>query len=179
MSFFVFSEKIRYYRTHMVSINIAHLDYQKALDTITREIHSITQVDCRIEFSADHSQSKIIRDFVGKIFEANNIFSPWRGRLILITDELINNAIEHGSQVGDIDVCIIRANRNAEGVFHIMIEVHDTGKGKDADNAKDIQSIKKDRMSHSGIYMKRRGRGLFHITEKLVDTLEFSESPHG
>lgn len=71
-------------------------------------------VDCHIEFGADHSQSKIIRDFVGKIFESNNIFSPWRGRLILITDELINNAIEHGSQVGDIDVCMIRASRNKE-----------------------------------------------------------------
>jgi hypothetical protein len=25
--------------------------------------------------------------------------------------------------------------------------------------------------------MERRGRGLFHITEKLVDRLSFSESP--
>ena len=28
-----------------------------------------------------------------------------------------------------------------------------------------------------GTYMEKRGRGLFHITEKLVDRLEFTESP--
>ncbi len=148
----------------------------KALET---GVHDFMNVDCSIDFSADHSQSKIIRDFVGKIFESHNIFSPWRGRIILITDELINNAIEHGSQAGDIDTCIIHAHKNKEWVFHIIIEVHDTGKGKDAESAKNIAAIKQDRTSHNGVYMKRRGRGLFHITEKLVDTLEFSESPHG
>jgi anti-sigma regulatory factor (Ser/Thr protein kinase) len=27
--------------------------------------------------------------------------------------------------------------------------------------------------------MEKRGRGLFYITERLVDTMEFSESPKG
>jgi anti-sigma regulatory factor (Ser/Thr protein kinase) len=27
--------------------------------------------------------------------------------------------------------------------------------------------------------MEKRGRGLFHITEKLVDKLEFTQSPKG
>lgn len=36
--------------------------------------------------------------------------------------------------------------------------------------------IKKD---DNGVYMEKRGRGLFYITERLVDNFEFSESPHG
>ncbi len=31
----------------------------------------------------------------------------------------------------------------------------------------------------SGVYMEKRGRGLFYITERLVDNFEFSASPHG
>jgi two-component sensor histidine kinase len=60
------------------------------------------------------------------IFDAHGITHPWRGRFILITDELINNAIEHGSREGDIDSCVIEAGRKKDGEFFITLEVHDT-----------------------------------------------------
>lgn len=62
---------------------------------------------------------------------------------MLITDELINNAIEHGSTMGDLDSCIIRASENENGDFSITLEVHDTGKGKDSKDATHMEEIKK------------------------------------
>lgn len=44
-----------------------------------------------------------------------------------------------------------------------------------------MEKIRQERLkvSNNGVYMNMRGRGLFHITEKLVDSLSFSESPQG
>ena len=65
----------------------------------------------------------------------------------------------------------------------ITLEVHDTGTGKDAKDAAHMESIRDERLEEhnnaDGIYMEKRGRGLFHITEKLVDKLSFSTSPKG
>jgi hypothetical protein len=58
--------------------------------------------------------------------------------------------------------------------------VHDTGTGKDSEKARDMMQVRDDHAHDSetdGTYMEKRGRGLFHITEKLVDRLEFTESP--
>lgn len=81
----------------MNTINISHLTYDEAQQSLADTLITKDNIHCTIEFGADHSQSKIIRDFVGKIFDIHKIEHPWRGRFILITDELINNAIEHGS----------------------------------------------------------------------------------
>ena len=81
----------------MPQIDISHLDYPEAMNQIQelyqKEIN--TKIEYSIDFRADHTQSKIIRDFVGLIFDSYSINYPWRGRFILIADELINNAIEH------------------------------------------------------------------------------------
>ncbi len=165
----------------MERINISNLDYIKGLETLKINTPDTKHIDIHIDFWVDHSQSKIIRDYVGFLFDSNGIVAPWRGRFILITDELINNAIEHGSVCGDIDSCIIHAEQDKAGFFSINLEVHDTGKGKDAEIGKDMIAVK---ISHTekekedgGIYMEKRGRGLFSITEKLVDKLSFAHSP--
>lgn len=131
-----------------------------------------------INFKSEFSNSKIIRDFVGEIFDAFEIIHPWRGRFILITDELINNAIEHGSKEDDMNLCIITAGKDElNEKFHIILEVHDTGKGKKIQIEK-FDEIKKENAENQekSIYMGKRGRGLFHITEKIVDRLSFSQS---
>ena len=63
------------------------------------------------------------------IFDAFEVPVPWRGRFVLITDELVNNSIEHGSEKNDINECIIKTHRKADNsLFKISVEVHDTGK---------------------------------------------------
>lgn len=167
----------------MFQTDISHLSYEEAMLALSPATIDPDHIICQIDFDADHSRSKIIRDFVGHIFDLHHIHQPWRGRFILITDELVNNAIEHGSSIGDIDSCIIEAGLDDSGKFNITLEVHDTGTGKDAKDATHMESIRGERLekhnNNQGIYMEKRGRGLFHITEKLVDRLSFSESPRG
>ncbi len=163
----------------MFSCDISHLSYEAAMNQLSKGMNVNTNISCQIDFEADHSRSKIIRDFVWSIFDLHAIHHPWRGRFILITDELINNAIEHGSQEGDIDSCIIEAGTNDKNDFFITLEVHDTWSGKDAKDATHMEDIRTNRLQteDGGVYMDKRGRGLFHITEKLVDRLSFSLSP--
>lgn len=163
----------------MLFYDISHLNYIDAIHLLSWGLSD--SISCQIDFDADHSRSKIIRDFVGSIFDFHWIHHPWRGRFILITDELINNAIEHGSTPGDIDSCIIEAGTNDKWEFYVTLEVHDTGCGKDAKDAEHMEEIRNDRLKRSNdkVYMHKRWRGLFHITEKLVDRLSFSLSPKG
>jgi anti-sigma regulatory factor (Ser/Thr protein kinase) len=162
----------------MIHYNIAHKDYIEAMLFLRESLNDDDHIAFHIEFWASHEQSKILRDFVGLIFDKYNIHSPWRGRFILITDELINNAIEHGSMEGDVDSCIIHAGKRENDEFFIELEVHDTGNGKDAKDATHMESIKAEKLKNkNAAYMEKRGRGLFHITEKLVDRLSFSQSP--
>ena len=143
----------------MVHLNISHQEYNTGIQLLLGANPDLSKIDVEIDFGTDHSQSKIVRDFVGMIFDAHGIGSPWRGRFILITDELINNAIEHGSASGDIDGCIIRASKGSDGNFSITLEVHDTGKGKDSEKAKDMIQIRNELKKDDGeVYMERRGR---------------------
>jgi anti-sigma regulatory factor (Ser/Thr protein kinase) len=116
------------------------------MEQLATTITDTNNISCEISFDADHSRSKIIRDFVGSLFDIHQIEQPWKGRFVLITDELINNAIEHGSQSTDIDSCIIEAHNTKEG-FTISLEVHDTGRGKDAKDATHMETIRDDRLS--------------------------------
>jgi anti-sigma regulatory factor (Ser/Thr protein kinase) len=163
----------------MLHVNISHTEYAQALKALQDACPDLWHVTIAIDFSADHAQSKIIRDFVGLIFTYHRVNTPWWGRFTLITDELINNAIEHGSSAGDIDSCLIESWRDKDGEFYINLEVHDTGTGKDAKTAEEMATVKEKHKkdNSNGTYMKKRGRWLFHITEKLVDRLEFRESP--
>lgn len=167
--------------TEMIICDISHLDNEKTIKCLAQAKIDPNHILCRIDFDADHAKSKIIRDFVGSIFDLHGINHPWRGRFILITDELVNNAIEHGSVPWDIDSCIIEAGIVENNQFSITLEVHDTGRGKDAKDAAHMEDIRIRKLNWdtNGVYMHKRGRGLFYITEKLVDRLSFSTSPRG
>lgn len=168
--------KYLFYNT-MKEFFLIDTPYDEAITELTNAINTLENTTYSINFLSDFSNSKIIRDFVGAIFDAFSIFQPWRGRFILITDELINNSIEHGSSKEDINRCIITAGYNHEKNFYISLEVHDTGSGEKT-SVDDMETIKNNRTNaeENGVYMEKRGRGLFHITEKIVDKLSFSES---
>lgn len=163
-------------------VDISHLDADTATIKLQGLVQKNNDVNCQIDFGTDHSQSKIIRDFIGYIFDIHQAEAMWRWRFILITDELINNAIEHGSARWDLDSCIIHATEDEKGDFSITLEVHDTGRGKDSKDATHMEEIKNKKLEEHNeqwVHMEKRGRGLFYITEKLVDRLSFSESIHG
>lgn len=165
----------------MTEISLLNQEYSTAMTELEAMITTSENAVYTINFQSRYENSKIIRDFVGKLFDAFSIHHPWRGRFILITDELINNAIEHGSSnEHDMNQCIIAAGNQYEGGhFHISLEVHDSGNGAgEKIGHEQMNEIKDDRTKteNNAVYMKKRGRGLFHITEKIVDRLSFSES---
>lgn len=164
----------------MHTFDISNMTYDVALKELQKSLSNKNDIACHIDFWADHSQSKIIRDFVWIVFDIHAINHPWRGRFILITDELINNAIEHWSAHGDIDSCIVEAWHSEEKWFYITLEVHDTGKWKDSKDATHMDDVKNRKLQEHNdkwVHMEKRGRGLFYITEKLVDRLSFASSP--
>ena len=166
----------------MITIDISHLESEQAMWELQAIADNNAIIECQIEFWADHAQSKIVRDFVGYIFDKYSVDKLWRGRFVLITDELINNAIEHGSIAWDLDSCIIYAHEDSDENFSITLEVHDTGKWKDSKDANHMEDIKNQKLwehNTEWVHMEKRGMGLFYITEKLVDRLSFDESIKG
>ncbi len=64
-------------------------------------IHPITMekpLQLRIEYDADFRSAKILRDGIEKICDITQIPAVWKSRIILITDEMNNNAIEYGTK---------------------------------------------------------------------------------
>lgn len=131
--------------------------------------------ELEIFYESNFSNTPRLRLFMESLFDIYNLSIKDKNRLVLVTDELNNNAVEHGT--GDcgenkMRICI---HKKAEKL-HIQIEVEDCGEG----NAQMMQDMKDKKDAtwfekHHGI----RWRGLFLITEKIVDTLYFLDAPEG
>ncbi len=130
--------------------------YEEGFKELVSAIDTSSEMAYIIDYRADFANSKIIRDFVGAIFDAFTVPKPWRGRFILITDELINNSIEHGSQENDMNRCIINVEKNGNNtLFRISVEVHDTG--NKGEKFVSLEEIKKEqdekKIEKNNIYM--------------------------
>ncbi|MDP2103849.1 MAG: ATP-binding protein, partial [Candidatus Gracilibacteria bacterium] len=127
----------------------------------------------------DYGQSKIIRDLILSFFEKNNINVPWKNRFVLVSDELINNSIEYGSLPLDKNLFLIRFGTEGN-TLSINIEVSDTGRGLESKTSQEMEELKKlKEMDGSGVYLGKRGRGLFQLVTNLVDELYFRDHPTG
>lgn len=132
-----------------------------------------------LQYKSDFKSAKILRDYIEEICFILWIKDIWKSRLILITDELNNNAIEYGSKNGDINTMRITAHVKPRSTY-INIEVEDSGMWEFHKNSTEMKRIrrrrKKDGFSnHHSI----RGRGLFMIITPLVDKLYFDDSEKG
>ncbi len=113
-----------------------------------------------------------IRDFTLSLIRNMTDFSQqWAFRFQSVVDELCNNAIEHGSGVGD-DIKITFIS-NPHDSIEIIVE--DTNKGKNPLNAKELQKIVAERRADGYIFTGIRGRGLAKIVSEWTDELEFSD----
>lgn len=119
---------IREITTSMKEFHLLGENYEEIFPKIIAEIDTQKAGIYVFNYKSDFSNSKIIRDFVGAIFDSFEIPTLWCGRFILITDELVNNSIEHGSSEGDINQCIITTQLENNELFRISLEVQDTGK---------------------------------------------------
>jgi len=118
-----------------------------------------------------------IRDFVVNLTKNLTGFSQqWAYRFQAVTDELCNNAIEHGSQVGaEVRVILISAHGK-----YLEVVVEDTGTGKDKMTAQQLTALYKERrQSMTSEYLGFRGRGLPKIVGEWTDELIFEDIPGG
>jgi len=102
----------------------------------------------------------------------------WSRRVVLIIDELNNNAIEYGSASWDINK--MKFLFTQEEKISLKIEVEDSGKWEKSKDAAYMESLQKKRLGqwfsdHKSI----RWRGLFMIIINLVDKLYFRDSDSG
>lgn len=130
-------------------------------------------------YNSDFIFTKDLRDF---IWIALNIFKvPEKNisRIIIVADELNNNAIEHWSDKNWENKLRLKIEKNNNELF-LNIEVEDNWKWKDAVKAIDMETMRAHKLkrwywNHNSI----RGRWLFLITVHIVDRLYFKNSKNG
>ncbi|MCP4523379.1 MAG: ATP-binding protein [Candidatus Gracilibacteria bacterium] len=154
-------------------------------DDISNKIEEIKScmthkgLDIEFSYASDFRNAKVLRDFVEIILRLYKVDSREIPRFILITDELNNNAIEHGSLSNDVNYMRIFIHKGKKKI-EISIEVEDSGKGKSSKNAKEMNQHKKNRLKDGFHHHKSiRGRGLFLIIINIVNDLYFSDGKKG
>jgi len=133
-------------------------------------------IDISISYTSDFKNAKKLRKIVDIICDRKKVAPKWKTRLILICDELNNNAIEYGSERWGKNIFRIILQEQGSKK-HISLSVTDTWSGSQAKTAKEMDDIRKQyQQVNYNDHHSIRGRGLFLIIHQLVDTLVFSDS---
>lgn len=134
--------------------------------------------DVCFHYQSDFQKTQLLRDIVDIIADLSWLDAKWRRRVVLIVDELNNNAIEYGSSPNSINKMRFSLQTGAE--ISLNIEVEDSGTGKDAKTAKSMRELQSKKLKHwFENHNSIRGRWLFMIIENLVDELYFKDSDVG
>lgn len=123
-------------------------------------------------YDSDFKNTPRMRMFMDALFDIYKIELKDKNRLVLVSDELNNNAVEHGTGERWKNQLWVIVHDNGKNIY-INIEVTDCGNATAKEM--EVMKIEKDRIwfdKHHGI----RGRWLFLITQKIVDTLYFKDS---
>ena len=127
-------------------------------------------------YISDFRSAKIIREFISDLSFKLWINKIWESRLMLIVDELNNNAIEYWSIEGESNKIRVKFSIY-EWSINLIIEVEDSWNWKKHKTSKEmilIRNKKKLNWFFKNTWI--RWRGLFMIIEKLVDRLYFKDS---
>ncbi|PZM85783.1 hypothetical protein DLH72_01405 [Candidatus Gracilibacteria bacterium] len=160
-----------------IYINDFSGDYDKL--KVIKPLIKGNKLDLEIIYKSDFAITKDLRDFLEAILIFFSVPEKSIARIILISDELNNNAIEHGSDKNGINILRLRVEKE-DNKININLEVEDNGKGKDATDALSMETMRAHKLKrgyreHDSI----RGRGLFLITVQIVDRLYFKNSKSG
>lgn len=135
-----------------------------------------SELEICFSYSSDFSNTKKIRDFIEDICDIIWIKWNWKSRIILIADEMNNNAIEHWSKEGDYNHMRFKCNIKGN-LLDLNIEVEDTWNWISPKKAFHMKKIEKDKLSQwFNKYNSIRWRWLFLIIYKLVDELYYKDS---
>ncbi|MDD3646151.1 MAG: ATP-binding protein [Candidatus Gracilibacteria bacterium] len=150
-----------------------------SIKKILQKISLEEKAEICFSYISDFRSAKILRDCVNEICNLLGVDSTPKNRLILVIDELNNNAMEYGSLFGETNNMYFCFDKNIDSLL-IKVEVEDTGNGYETKKAKDMEIIREENKKRNFSYHKSiRGRGLGLITEKIVDRLYFKDSASG
>jgi hypothetical protein len=79
----------------MVKINIDEIDNLFDKNKFIKENFVNDSIEISFSYKSYFFNSKILRDFLDTILSYFNIPSEWKIRMVLIVDEMNNNAIEY------------------------------------------------------------------------------------
>ena len=71
-------------------------------------------INLELIYASDFKNAKILRDCIEYILKSFNISSKDISRYVLACDEMNNNAIEHGSKLGDENILRIELKKNTK-----------------------------------------------------------------
>ncbi len=119
-----------------------------------------------------------IRDFILNVTQNVTGFSKkWAFRFQAVVDELCNNAIEHGSAVGQkVQITIISHHGES-----LEVIVEDTGTGQNKMTAEQMKALYRERLNMFATqqYLGIRGRGLPKIVGEWTDEVIFEDREGG
>lgn len=146
---------------------------------ITGDLENFKELDLELFYESSFLNTWTIRNFVSVLCDKLCMDSIMKFKMVLITDELNNNAIEYGSLEKDINIMRISIKKD-ELYYYYVIEVEDSWKWKYHKTSKEMEilweiKIKEWFKNHSSI----RWRGLFLIIKNIVDDLYFKDSKSG
>ncbi len=161
----------------MQDYTLEDFSLQDKAETIVSQLCQEDTIEIQISYLSDFRSAKILREVVDKICKWSWINPKWRTRLVLIIDELNNNAIEYWSLEWELNLFALTIKKQHQNKFYVESYVSDTWNGKHSKKSKEMEELReshknKDFSSHNSI----RGRWLFLIISQLVDTLYFKDT---
>lgn len=151
------------------------LQEKEDIRNLISSFSGVDPIDISISYNSDFRNAKKLRTFVEALCVELDVSPKWRSRLILVCDELNNNAIEYWSKEQDINIFRIVVKQKSKGQL-ITLSVSDAWSWKNAKSADEMYQIQEkfkkiDYSDHKSI----RWRWLFLIISKLVDRLDFHD----
>lgn len=145
-------------------------------DRIASEINSSDEYCLELLYKSDFSTTSNIRNLVSFLCEQLWIDTAWKFKMVLIADELNNNAIEYWSSSWEINKMRIFITKKWV-TRDLVIEVEDTWTWKYHKNAEQMVKLKNEKLvKWFTDYSSIRWRWLFLIITNLVDELYFKDS---
>lgn len=163
----------------MLSLDISKLEPEEIVARMDELLPDPASCEMELTYLAHFPLSRHVRETLAHLLRRNGIDDRWQNRFALISDELVNNSIEHGSATGETNSFYMKIAKGEDGFLTLTLEVTDTGHGLHAKNATEMVALlaekKKTWFTDA---TRKRGRG-FQIMEKLVDRVYFRDATKG
>ena len=157
------------------------LEIQKLHDIVNKDAFIkklIFKWSLEVEFSflSNFKHTSFIRNIILIIWKLTSLNNICKNRLILIIDELVNNAIEYWSKEWETNKLRIIIKKK-KGLVYFNIEIEDTGNWKKHHTAEEMEQIREKKLNiWFDWYNSIRWRWLFMIITNLVEKLYFKDT---